>query len=72
MRYKIKSPNGSAQFIRVLGLLRDRQIKIVLQNDLRRILVIDSLSDEIRNELLQLGATVAEDVQYVPDAASAP
>jgi hypothetical protein len=67
MRYKIKSPRGSDQYEHVLGLLRARNVVIASQNDHRRLLATEALSDDVRDELLKMGATVAEDVQYAPE-----
>lgn len=65
MRYKIKSPEG--QYERILGLLRAREVNILLKNDRRHLIAAENVSDAVRGELVELGASVAEDVQYAPE-----
>ncbi|MBX9787950.1 MAG: hypothetical protein K2Y37_03465 [Pirellulales bacterium] len=66
MRYKVKSSNDD-RYANILAFLRDHDIDIALQNDHRRLLAVEDLSDEERSQLIDLGATIAPDVQYAPE-----
>jgi hypothetical protein len=66
MRYKVRSSDDD-RYAKVLAYLHKRDVNIALQNDYRRLLAIEDLSDDMRSQLIELGATVAPDVQYAAD-----
>ena len=66
MRYKVRSSDDD-HYADVLAFLRNHDVDIALQNDYRRLLAVEDLSDDLRSQLIDLGATVAPDVQYAPE-----
>lgn len=66
MRYKVRSTDDH-RYANVLAFLQKHDVDIAVQNDYRRLLAVEDLSDDLRSQLIDLGATVAPDVQYAPE-----
>jgi len=65
MRYKVRSADDDRYAV-VLAFLHNHDVDIAVQNDYRRLVAVEDLSDDMRSQLIDLGATVAPDVQYAP------
>lgn len=66
MRYKIKT-SSPEMYQRVLPLVRN-EATVRIESELRMMIAAEDIDSGLRQRLKDLGASVSEDYQFVPDA----
>lgn len=67
MRYKVNAGDDLTLYQSVLNLLAVSHARVCLRNDKRRTVAIEDASEDLRERLLRLGASVGIDAQYSPE-----